>query len=146
MKICSVAPIRRESARTDGSHALSEKTYSLLRSDTEIVHKQIKHGTEKVEDLYYSYVWSRAANEIVEAIIEAEREGFDAAFVNTCMDVGVQQARAMVNIPVLGPGETTMTYATLLGSKFGVVTGPIPIVVETMTRHIKERGLEHRAI
>jgi len=129
-----------------GPSALSQKTYSLCRSDTEISYKQIKRATDNIEDLRYSYVWHLTRNEIIETIIQAEKEGYDAAIVSCFMDIGVQEARSMVDIPVLGPGEVNMMYATLLGAKFGISTGPIPFVVETLTRQIRERGLESRAI
>ena len=65
-------------------------------------------------------MWHLTRNEIVETVIQAEKDGYDAVVVLCNMDIGVPEARSMVDIPVLGPGEVTMTYATLLGAKFGI--------------------------
>ncbi len=144
MKICMISPFK--AADPTASFDLRKKTYSLCKSDTVVEHRQIGKASNDIDDLTYSYMWSRAKSEMVEAIIEAEKDGYDAAIVDCFLDIGVQEARSMVDIPVLGPGETTMMYATLLGSKFGISTGPVPFVVETLTRQIRERGLESRAI
>lgn len=59
---------------------------------------------------------------IVTRAIEAEQEGIDAVIVDCMGDPGLDAAREAVSIPVLGPGETTMHIAALLGHKFSVVT------------------------
>ena len=46
-----------------------------------------------------------AAPFVVKTIIEAAREGFDAIIVDCTADPGVVEARAAVDIPVVGAGE-----------------------------------------
>jgi len=111
-----------------------------------VVTKVIKRGTGDILDLGYTYAWFLVAHELVDSVIEAEKEGYDAVVISCFMDPGVREARSVVNIPVLGPGETSMMYATLLGSKFGVVTGRFPMVVQRIAQQIEERGLASRAL
>ena len=54
------------------------------------------------------YRFSRA---VIRGAIQAEREGYDVFFMNHFQDVGLYDARASVNIPVLGLGEATLLHA-----------------------------------
>ncbi len=56
------------------------------------------------------------------AYIEAEREGYDAAVPLGMLDLGVEGGRSLVDIPVIGPFEASLHIASLLGSRFGVIT------------------------
>ena len=55
-------------------------------------------------------------------IIDAEKEGCDAVVIDCMGDPGLQGARECVSIPVIGPCETSMHYASMLGHKFSVIT------------------------
>jgi allantoin racemase len=58
----------------------------------------------------------------VQAAMDAERDGFDAAILNTFMDYGLRRIRSAVRMPVIGAGEAAMTVAGLLGRRFSIVT------------------------
>ena len=55
-------------------------------------------------------------------IIDAEKEGCDGVVIDCMGDPGLQAARECVSIPVIGPCETAMHYASMLGHKFSVLT------------------------
>lgn len=55
-------------------------------------------------------------------IIEAEKEGCDGVVIDCMGDPGLQAARECVSIPVIGPCEAAMHYASMLGHKFSVLT------------------------
>ncbi|MDQ0469519.1 aspartate/glutamate racemase family protein [Labrys wisconsinensis] len=55
-------------------------------------------------------------------IIEAEGEGADAVIIDCMGDPGLRPGREVVGIPVLGPAETAMHIAAMLGHTFSVVT------------------------
>ena len=63
----------------------------------------------------------RFARGVVRAAIQAEREGWDAFYMNHFQDVGLMEARAAVGIPVLGLGETTLLHACTLGRRLGLI-------------------------
>ncbi|RVT93469.1 aspartate/glutamate racemase family protein [Sphingomonas crocodyli] len=82
-------------------------------------HVGLTAGPKSVESVYDEAL---AAPYVVERCIEAERDGVDAVIVDCMGDPGVDAARDMVAIPVLGPGETSMHVASMLGHRYGVVT------------------------
>lgn len=53
---------------------------------------------------------------------EAEKFGCDAIICDCFGDPGVHAARELVNIPVIGAGESSMLLAAALGQRFSVVT------------------------
>jgi len=63
----------------------------------------------------------RFARGVVRAALQAEREGWDAFYMNHFQDVGLMEARAAVGIPVLGLGETTLLHACTLGRRLGLI-------------------------
>ena len=56
---------------------------------------------------------------IVKRIVEAEKEGYDACLVDCIFDPGVDEARCVVNVPVLGPGRIVLHTAGVLADKAG---------------------------
>lgn len=82
-------------------------------------HVGLTTGPKSIESVYDEAV---CAPHVVERCIEAEREGIDAVIVDCMGDPGVAAARDMVSIPVLGPGETSMHVASMLGHRYAVVT------------------------
>jgi allantoin racemase len=55
-------------------------------------------------------------------IVEAEREGADAVVIDCMGDPALFAGRECVSIPVLGPMQTAMSVAAMMGHKFSVVT------------------------
>ena len=58
----------------------------------------------------------------VAKIIEAERDGVDAVVIDCMGDPGLRPARECVSIPVVGPAETAMHVAAMLGHSFSIIT------------------------
>jgi allantoin racemase len=92
----------------------------------------------------------RFSRAVIRGAIQAERDGYDVFFMNHFQDVGLYDARAAVNIPVLGLGEATLLHACTMGRKLGLVTiNPafIPIHVEQVNRYgLQQRIADIRAI
>lgn len=63
----------------------------------------------------------RFARVAIRAAIDAEKAGYDVYFMNHFQDAGLAEARATVDIPVLGLGETTLLHACTLGRKLGLI-------------------------
>jgi Asp/Glu/hydantoin racemase len=64
----------------------------------------------------------RIARAIIRNVVEAERRGYDAVAITHFQDAGLHEAKSLVDIPVLGLGETTLFHACTLGRKLGLVT------------------------
>ena len=59
---------------------------------------------------------------VVARAIEAQNDGADAVVIDCMGDPGLNAAREVVTIPVLGPCQTALHLAAISGHKFGVVT------------------------
>ena len=62
-----------------------------------------------------------AAPAFIEAFRRAEAEGYDAAVPLGALDLAVDAARSVVDIPIVGPAEAMLHIACLLGDRFGVL-------------------------
>lgn len=74
-----------------------------------------------------------AAIGVMAAALRAQDERADAIVVNCMDDPGVDAAREIVSIPVIGPAEASISLAGHLGASFGIVTtsdDDIPVVAE----------------
>ncbi len=79
--------------------------------------------------------------EIMRAAIEAEEEGYDAFVIGCCYDPGLTQCRELVDIPVIGPLESSVLLARLFGHQFAVVTDHHKAVPE-LRDLVRRYGLE----
>jgi Asp/Glu/hydantoin racemase len=85
----------------------------------------------------------RFSREVIRGAIQAERENYDVFFMNHFQDVGLYDARASVNIPVLGLGEATLLHACTMGRKLGLLAIN-PAFIPTHTEQIHRYGLQQR--
>jgi Asp/Glu/hydantoin racemase len=102
---------------------LLRKNMDLVKSpDTQIEFRIPKRGLNDLEAFFYSYPRVFGERDILESIIQAEKDGCDAVMVGCFFDPMVAIARQAVNIPLIPAAETSMLMAGKMGRKFGVVT------------------------
>ena len=58
---------------------------------------------------------------VVENVRRAAQLGFEAFLIGSVADPGLAEARAIVDIPVLGLGETILHVAAMMGAKFSLI-------------------------
>lgn len=75
----------------------------------------------------YNYLQSLHKEQFIRNALIAEKAGYDAVFIGTIPDVGLIEARALVDIPVIGYGQASMHIASMLGSKIGIVNFLAPL-------------------
>jgi len=97
----------------------SEHLEALEASGCEISVTEIDAGPASIECEFDEML---AAPDTVAKIIAAERERVDAVVMDCMGDPGLRAAREAVEIPVLGPCETSMHLAAMLGHRFSLVT------------------------
>ena len=85
----------------------------------------------------------RFSREVIRGAIQAEREGYDVFFMNHFQDVGLYEARAAVNIPVLGLGEATLLHACTMGRRLGLIAIN-PAFIPAHNEQICRYGLQQR--
>lgn len=103
--------------------AWDELTYEHLRSvafpGTEVVVRSLGDGPASVES---EYDRDLASVRVVEEVLRAEEEGFDAVVINCFDDPGLHASRERASILVLGIGETSILTALLLGHRIAIVS------------------------
>ena len=91
----------------------------LGKGDFKVSHSQIDIGPASIETEFDE---AMCQPDTILKIVDAENEGCDAAVIDCMGDPGLKGARECVSIPVIGPCETAMHYASMLGHKFTVLT------------------------
>jgi len=69
---------------------------------------------------HHDFVLADVAN--FEAGCRAQDEGYAAVCIDTMSDSGVAALRAVLDIPVFGPGKVSMLTALMLGDRFSILT------------------------
>jgi allantoin racemase len=87
----------------------------------------------------------RCARQVIGHAVAAQRQGYDAFAIGHFQDGGLYEARATVDIPVLGLGEAAMLYACTLGQKIGLVTIN-PVFIPLHEEQIQRYGLSDRVV
>lgn len=97
-------------------------------------------GPPSIESAYDDAL---AVPDLLRRCVEAERDGAKAVVIDCMGDPGVRAARELVSIPVLGPSETSMHVAALLGRRFSFVT-VLPSVIPMLHDMVHAYGMRDR--
>ena len=105
-----------------GTDMYDEYTFNILQPaaspDTELVVRSL----EDVPKTPYLPPAAYFTNQLLHAVIQGEKEGFDGVAIGCCADPGLQDAKRLVAIPVTGPFEALAHSAPALG-RVTIVTG-----------------------
>jgi allantoin racemase len=82
---------------------------------------------------------------LVRNAIEAERNGYAAFVIGHFQEPGLTEARAAVDIPVVGLGEATMLHACTLGRRIGLVTIN-SVLIACHADQVARHGLRDRVV
>ena len=98
----------------------------VSKPDTELV---ITSPTIGTTEFRYSIVGHMYADmlrttEMVEGIMQAERNGYDGAVIGCFGDAGLDVLESLVDIPVTGPAKSTLIIGQAVGNKMAFVTLP----------------------
>jgi allantoin racemase len=98
---------------------------AVLRPDTEVVFHGQAPGTYPGDypgdDIGYGYTYWIHGNQWVAAGRAAEAQGFDAFAMCTLPNPMLREVRSIVDIPVIGMGETCCHLATMFGQRFAIM-------------------------
>ena len=122
MRIQVVTPIS-----TVGLRSL-EDFRPYVAPGTEVSHVLLESGPATIE----SHVdEALAVPEVLRRVVAAERAGVDAVVIDCMGDPGLEAARELVSIPVLGPAQSGMHVAAMLGHSFSVLATQQAVVPMT---------------
>ena len=112
----------------------------FLGEDTVLETRAVTNGPATIENARDEAL---AAPGVIEACIQAEKDGYHGVFVNCFADPGVHPARTCVNIPVFGGFEPVMLTAMGTGHRIGIIT-VTPQVLTMLNDIVAKEGLGSR--
>lgn len=127
-----ISDIFNEEVKMEIRHYASEST--------EVGVCNLDYGPESVESEYDEAL---CIPNFLEKAKEAEEEGYDGIITDCFADPGVKAAREILDIPVVGPGQSAMLVASSLAKSFSVVT-VLPNVVPIIENLSKTTGLNEK--
>lgn len=89
------------------------------RDDLEVTHSMLDRGPASIESEFDEAL---AIPDTIRLAIEAERAGAHAIVIDCMGDPGIASCREAVSIPVLGPCQTSLHVAAMLGHRFSFIT------------------------
>jgi Asp/Glu/hydantoin racemase len=116
---------------------------------TEVVMHGMHQATYQTEypgnDIQFSYFQTLHSQQFVLGAIEAEEQGYDAFAIATLPEPSLMECRSLVDIPVVGYGESAMIAASMLGQRIGVLLF-IREMAATIDRNVERMGLSSRFV
>jgi allantoin racemase len=116
----SASTYRYEPRFDDYGRTLEEICRRAARPDTEIHVEGLPVIAKDVEKYNFLQYYEKA--EFLNNMIRAEKEGYDAFVIGCDLEPGLEEGKAMLNIPVVGISEASYHLAMMLGHLFTVVT------------------------
>ena len=151
IRLCVINNILHDEQEIPAHQAMLEGcAQGALASGTTVSIRGLHHAppTSQTAPACYrdSFFQLLSTVQIVYAAVAAAREGFDAIVVNCFDDYGVEQARSVVDVPVIGIGSASLFRAATLTSKIGLIVPNLPGQVEFAARQIADLGLSDALI
>lgn len=84
-----------------------------------------------------------AGGPVLEEVVKAEDEGFDAVTIDCALDVAVDAAKEVSKLPVVGAGEAALSQAMIRAGRFSVVA-PTDASVAPMAANVRRMGITDR--
>ncbi|WP_275285763.1 aspartate/glutamate racemase family protein [Halomonas elongata] len=111
----------------------------IAASDTRIMATQPAHGPVSIESHFDEAI---SAVGVLEEVAAGDREGADAHIIACFGDPGLLAARELTRAPVIGIAEAAFHMATLISTRFSVVTtlGRTGIIAEHL---LEQYGFRH---
>lgn len=108
--------------------------------DTQIIASNPAFGPVSIEGYYDEAL---AVPGLLQELAKAERNGADAAVIACFDDCGLDAARSLLRIPVIGICEAAIRVASMLGTRFSIVT-TLPISLPAMAGLVQRYGVADR--
>ena len=127
MKLAVVASIG--SYRPEDIAKKTDHFKKVLQPGTQVDMFAAPSGVPYVEssmDLYMTQV------AVARTVVEVAGRGYDAVVGTAFLDNGLDAARELVDIPVVGPAKTTMYMAATLANRFGVI-----VAAGDLAKHVR---------
>ncbi|NEP03801.1 MAG: racemase [Okeania sp. SIO2G4] len=133
MKIKIIIPINN----SDFNDEIAQAVEPVLTPDMTVDVENISEGTRSIESRYDSEI---NAPYVIAQAVKAERDGFDGIFVSDMDYCGVETAREVIDIPIVGGFRPSAYTAMMLAQRFSIIT-IVNSVVAMQREHIRKFGI-----
>jgi allantoin racemase len=121
------------------------KVEAHLKSILEPQFEASFHTTTPPATTTHAITEFRIARNLIRNALEAEKQGYAAMAITHFQDAGLAEVKSVVDIPVLGLGETSLFHACTLGRKLGLVTIN-PVFIPWHEDQVIRYGLQQRVV
>ncbi|MHA2118020.1 MAG: aspartate/glutamate racemase family protein [Candidatus Thorarchaeota archaeon] len=122
----------------------AEAGNSIIRSGSTFHTIEVGEGPLSIESSIEEYM---SIGPMLERLLEIRKEDkYDAIIIGCAGDPGLVAARELMDIPVIGPAESSYHLACMIADRFSVLT-PLQAGIESEDRvrvRIREMGFESR--
>ncbi len=133
-----------DDAATGQKNLVAETIKLVVRPDVsfDVVHV---NAPSFVKHVRYHYYTELIKAPLLEQIIAAEKNGYHAVIIGCFADPGIKAAREVVRIPVIGPGYASIYIASLVSTRFSIITSGGK-ANPRMQDLVRQYGLEHMLV
>jgi Asp/Glu/hydantoin racemase len=122
---------------------------NVVRPDTEVVLHGMLPGTYPGnypgDDIAFRFMFTMHSTQWAVHALNAESGGFDAFAMCSLPDPMLAEIRTLVNIPVVGCGESCFKLATMYGPRFGMLLF-IDRMATRYLQQVEEHGLSRHCV
>jgi len=111
----------------------------VTNPNTEVQVEAVKEGPFSIESTIEDYM---VVPEILKTLFKVQ-EMYDTAIIGCFGDPGLRPARELVEIPVIGPSEASVSFTSMIGDSFSILT-VLDSVVPLMEAQMREMGVASR--
>ncbi len=119
-----------------------QRLRSYARSDTTVDLRTVPNAPVLENMEYYSYE-TMVGRELLATYRQIEKEGYHAILQSCWYDLGVREAREVLQIPIIGLCEASLHVASLLGHKFSIIPGQRKFIAK-MSENARRWGFESK--
>ena len=127
MRICFLNPFGTPAY----DQIIEEALRSALRPGTDLEVRHLESGPRNID--YYAPK-QLVQVEILKAALQIQADLFDALVIGCCYDPALAEARELLDIPVIGPLESSAALSRMFGHRYAVVTDHHKAVPEIYDR------------
>jgi allantoin racemase len=124
------------------TESIHQAAVSCARPDTEIVTCCPDKGPVSIEN-HHDQIFAGIG--LVTEIHKGVKDGFDAYVVAAACDPGIQAAKEVVDVPVIGMAEAGIYMACLVAEKFSILT-VFPRIKPLIDGALKRTGMKDRCV
>lgn len=108
----------------------------LTQDKNRVIVEDVEEGPVSIES---SIEENMSIGGVLKKLVEVQ-DKYDAAVIGCAGDPGLEPARELVTIPIIGPLESSFHIASMLGEKISV----IPSINPSIWRKLRIYGMEHK--